>query len=46
MKQLKRFLENFFQLICDDKISVYAAQVSFFVTISAIPIVMLIVPLI
>ena len=46
MKKLKRFLEKFFQLIFDDKISVYAAQVSFFVTISAIPIVMLIVPLI
>ncbi|MCI9486632.1 MAG: YihY/virulence factor BrkB family protein [Lachnospiraceae bacterium] len=46
MKRFRLFLGKIINLIVEDKISVYAAQVSFFVLISAIPIVMLVIPLI
>ena len=45
MKRIKDFLFKIITHMLDDRISVYAAQVSFFIVISAIPIVMLLVPL-
>ncbi len=46
MKRFRLFLGKLINLILEDKISVYAAQVSFFVIISAIPLIMLAIPLI
>lgn len=46
MKRTKIFISKLINYIIEDKVSVYAAQVSFFVVISAIPIVMLLFPLI
>ncbi len=45
MKRIKDFLFKIIGYILDDRVSVYAAQVSFFVIISAIPIIMLLIPL-
>ncbi|QNM06097.1 YihY/virulence factor BrkB family protein [Qiania dongpingensis] len=46
MKHIKLFLGKLIDYMLDDRVSVYAAQVSFFVIISAIPLVMLLIPLI
>lgn len=46
MKHIRLFLEKIINYVIDDKVSVYAAQVSFFIIISAIPVVMLLFPLI
>ncbi len=46
MKRIKVFLEKIINRIFEDKVTVYAAQVSFFIVISAIPIIMLVIPLI
>ena len=46
MYRFRLFLKKIIISILDDKISVYAAQVSFFVIISAIPVIMLLIPLI
>ncbi|MCD2492457.1 YihY/virulence factor BrkB family protein [Lacrimispora sp. NSJ-141] len=46
MKHVKLFFGKLIEYMLDDRVSVYAAQVSFFVIISAIPLVMLLIPLI
>ena len=44
MKRTRLFLARIINNIFEDKITVYAAQVSFFIVISAIPIIMLLIP--
>lgn len=46
MKRFRIFLGKIINNIFEDKLTVYAAQVSFFIVISALPIIMLVIPLI